>query len=708
MAEAYHIAGKIDSSEFFYKKFLNDASKKQFLRPKAERGIEMCAVARELMANPVEAKIQNIGAPINSPYAEYSPIVAYDENTLYFTSRRYRMDGSNENKVEAQTGMYYEDMYVIFRSISGSWMEPELLNINVADQHSSVVSMSPDGRRIYIYKTFSGNGNIYESEFILGTGWTFPELVGSNVNSDANEFFATITADEQRLYFVSDCYGGFGGKDIWYSQKLPNGEWGKAINMGEPINTAGDEDAPFLHPDGKTMYFSSNGHRSMGGYDIFYSQLENDGWREPTNLGYPINTTDDDHSYISTPDGNRAYYSSKGANTIGSTDIYVVEYETEEETRPDVDLSVFALLKGWVFPAPSESLHADLKITITDIKTNEMKGQTRPVERNGSFVFIIPAGNSYDVNLSLGNKSIYKERIDIAEGKVYQEMSREIFLAPSNSKTPAYAIDDNILGNILKWKLSFKDESQLIPLGSMVYLLDQKGKVIDSSHVSKDGYFEYFKLEADKPYILRPSLSKEIDGEILLSAINGESNSNVPEMINIKNTFYNKGFEPSIEKKPVPDNQIVKKTEAIVKKTTPPFAEKPLKSKSKAINDQQGELIIYFENNVASEIPADQIDKMATSIKLAIEDNPNTKITLMGSASHLPTNRSGGNIELAQLRLKYGKAALVKALKKQGLDFNKISTIDEQFLLSGPKPEEKEEYNKARFSDYQYFKLILN
>jgi len=175
LAEAYHIAGKIDSSEFFYKKFLNDASKKQFLRPKAERGIEMCAVARELMANPVEAKIQNIGAPINSPYAEYSPIVAYDENTLYFTSRRYRMDGSNENKVEAQTGMYYEDMHIIFRSISGSWMEPELLNINVADQHSSVVSMSPDGRRIYIYKTFSGNGNIYESEFILGTGWVFPE-----------------------------------------------------------------------------------------------------------------------------------------------------------------------------------------------------------------------------------------------------------------------------------------------------------------------------------------------------------------------------------------------------------------------------------------------------------------------------------------------------------------------------------------------------
>jgi hypothetical protein len=208
LAKAYHIHANIDSAEFFYQKFLDDASKKQFLRPIATRGMEMCAVARELMKNPVDAKIVNVGAPINSEFAEYSPIVAYDENTLYFTSRRFRTDGSNEGKLDARTGMFFEDMYVSFRSISGRWMEPELLNINVADQHSSVVSMSTDGRRIYIYKIFGGVGNIYESEFVLGTGWTEPSLVGSNVNSTSNEFFATITADEQRLYFVSDRKGG--------------------------------------------------------------------------------------------------------------------------------------------------------------------------------------------------------------------------------------------------------------------------------------------------------------------------------------------------------------------------------------------------------------------------------------------------------------------------------------------------------------------
>jgi hypothetical protein len=712
LAEAYHISGNIDSSELYYQKFLDQASKKQYLRPKASRGLEMCDNARELMANPVDVKITNIGAPINSPFAEYLPIVAYDENTLYFTSRRLRSDGSNDSKIEVTTGMYYEDMYVSFRSISGNWMEPELLNINAIDAHSSAVSMSADSRRIYISKTFSGNGNIYESEFIFGTGWTEPELVGSNVNSQDNEFFATITADEQRLYFVSDRSGGLGGKDIWCSNKLHNGEWGKAINMGAPINTAGDEDAPYLHPDGKTMYFSSNGHKSMGGYDIFYSQFENNEWTSPTNLGYPINTTDDDQSYISTPDGNRAYYSRKGANTVGSTDIYVVEYPVEENDRPKVDFNVFALVKGWVFPAPNQVLPAELEILIRDNETNEIKGQAKPVERNGSFVFIVPVGSSCEVTLNIEDDQLYKERIDIPEGKVYQELSREIFLTPSDGKVKAIAIDDKVLGNLLKWRLSFKDDSKAIPLGSMVYYLDKEEQVIDSSYVSKDGYFEYKKLDPRETYILKPSLSLADTLSLEINSINNKDNV-APKMSRQDQIFYEEGKAPKPIERVATQNSLKTQDEPTEGQKDQPqskkekFDTKTTVEKSLIPSDSKV-FYIYFDYNVASNIPLKEIKTITTAIANELNSKGKASISLEGCASTLSANRKGGNQEMAALRLKFGKAALMKQLKADGLDISKISIMREESIVSGPENVNNPEVANKKHIDFQYFKVQLN
>ncbi|MEZ4722246.1 MAG: hypothetical protein R2813_10265 [Flavobacteriales bacterium] len=547
LGKAEHIATNLDSAEHYYQKFLDDASKKHYLRPDAEAGLRMCATARKLMADPVEAQIINIGSPINSPYAEYSPIVAFDENTLYFTSRRMRTDASNQGKTEASTGMFYEDMYVSFRSINGNWMEPELLNINVADEHSSVVSMSPDGRKLYIYKTYNGDGNIYESDFVLGTGWSQPGLVGSNVNTTDNEFFATITSDEQRLYFVSDRKGGEGGKDIWYCQKLPNGEWGKAINAGKPINTAGDENAPYLHPDGKTMYFSSNGHESMGGYDVFVTRKDQNGnWTQPSNLGYPINSTDDDHSYVSTPSGTRAYYSSnKGVETMGSTDIYVIEYKSEEEEAADVDLSTFAVLKGYVFPAPNEKLPDNIDISITERESNALIGVAKPVERNGSFVFIIPSGREYTVTLKLGEATMYQENIDIPVGSKYQELQREIFLTPTDGdRQRIIALSDEVLGNVARWKLSFFGNKESIPIGSRVLYLDGKGEVLDTAYVSKDGYFMFKTLKTDQNYVLKP-LVEGADNSKLNIVLDDKTKTLVPiNMIVTGNVFYEEGKAP--------------------------------------------------------------------------------------------------------------------------------------------------------------------
>jgi hypothetical protein len=511
--------------------------------------------------------------------------------------------------------------------------------------------------------------------------------------------------------------------------------------MGAPINTSGDEDAPYLHPDGKTIYISSNGHASMGGYDIFYSQMDAEGeWKTPINVGYPINTTDDDHSYISTPDGSRAYYSSKGSNSIGSTDIYVVEYGVEEnEAIPEIDMSVFALLKGWVFPAPNQALPTDLEITITNIKTGDIKGQAKPVERNGSFVFIIPSGETYDVDFTLSNGSIYKERISIPDGQAYQELSREIFLAPPGSSKPAIALKDEVLGNVLKWRLSFKDPEKLVPLGSMIYYMDEDQNIVDSVYISKDGFFEFKKLSNDQHYVLKPVLAKDLSGDLKLEAI-GETTNEI-SMVPADRIFYEEGRAPSEDVADVPVESVPEKIEEpvneIVKFVIPEAPEEPTEAEPKTptkttaeavkpvrkpvqnndpiensntvkpLSDQK-EFRINYEFNVASQIPESEIKTIAQAIEREYKKNGSVNLTLIGSASYLSTNRNGGNIELAELRLKYGKSALSKELRNLGLDINKISTIKEETRLNGPKPEEVMEHTEGLFIDHQYFMVILN
>jgi hypothetical protein len=543
LALSYHIKSNLEKAEEFYQKFLDQSSSKHFLKDDAERGIEELITARELMKNPLQATITNLGGPINTEFAEYSPIVAMDESTVYFTSRRLRPDSTNRGSIEATTGMYYEDMYVSYRNINGKWMNPELLNINIPGEHSSVVSMGKNGRKIYIYRIFNGKGNIYESNFILGSGWTNPVLVGSDVNSSHNEYFAALSADENRLYFVSDRPGGLGGKDIWYSNKLPNGQWGKALNLGAPINSAQDEDAPFIHPDGKTMFFSSNGHKTMGGYDIFFSKLIDEKWSDPTNMGYPINSTDNDHSFITTPSGKRGYYSSKGSGSLGSTDIYIVDFKPEEPNAPEVDMSAFAVLKGFIFDPSKQEIPDDLSINISKNSSNELVGSAHPVKRNGSYVFIIPSGDTYLVEYILSEKVLYSEVVAIPEGVKYQEIKREIFFYTDPAlQKQVIALDEKVLGNVLKWKLRLFGNNNTATVGSRVLYLDGEGNVIDTVYVSKEGFFEYKKLSSES--ILRPILDLE-DGSGMEISLMDEGKT-ILQMININGVYYEKGKEPKL------------------------------------------------------------------------------------------------------------------------------------------------------------------
>ncbi|UII32979.1 OmpA family protein [Fulvivirga ulvae] len=291
--------------------------------PEVERRIYECENAIEFVANPAHYSIVNVGNAINSEYEEYAPVLNEDETTMIFTSRR--KDGNLNQNVD-RDNKPFEDIF-ISKKTGGKWGAAK----NIGDvintpYHGSSLALSADGNQLFLYKD-DNNGDIYVSERKEDDTWTFPHPLSENINSSGfKENAVSISPDQSILFFASDRPGGQGGIDIYYSIKDRNGEWTRSKNLGPVINTSYDDDGPFIDYDGKTLYFSSQGRKGMGGYDLFksvYDSAANE-WSEPENLGYPINTPDDDIYFVSTKDGKRGYYASVREDGLGYTDIYMV------------------------------------------------------------------------------------------------------------------------------------------------------------------------------------------------------------------------------------------------------------------------------------------------------------------------------------------------------------------------------------------------
>ncbi len=208
-------------------------------------------------------EITNLGDKVNSAYADYKPVLTADESQLIFTSRR---EGSTGDAVNAE-GKYFEDIYVS-NFENGEWTVPKSIGPTInTDDHEATVGLSADGQQLYVYKFLEGSGDIYMSN-LMGANWMEPQKMGSDINLKSWESHASISADSKYLFFTSDREGGYGGSDIYYCQRLPDGSWGLAINMGPMVNSSYDEDGGYMHPDGQNFFFSSKGHNTMGGYDI--------------------------------------------------------------------------------------------------------------------------------------------------------------------------------------------------------------------------------------------------------------------------------------------------------------------------------------------------------------------------------------------------------------------------------------------------------
>lgn len=298
------------------------------------RRMQECAIGKDLVSKPKPFSIANIGIEINSEFDDYAAVVNGDETEMIFTSRR-REGNMNENV--GDDNRPYEDIYISKRQ-GGSWQPAiNLGNIVNTRFNESNIALSPSGNTLFIYRDGVGEGDIFSSTRQPDGSWSKPVPLPGAVNSSFYESSITITKDESTIFFASERPGGLGGIDIYSCTKDKKGAWTVVRNLGPGINTEFDEEGPFIDYDGKTLYFSSKGHNGMGGYDIFKAtliNLEKKEWSEPENLGYPINTPDDDVFLVGTATPNRFYYSSVRPDGVGYSDIYLISDKKVTEDKP--------------------------------------------------------------------------------------------------------------------------------------------------------------------------------------------------------------------------------------------------------------------------------------------------------------------------------------------------------------------------------------
>ncbi len=391
-----------------------------------EKRVYECESGKKFFENPVEAIVTNVSSRLNSSYPDYVPVISADESVMYFTSRKSTTTGGKRDKFD---GNFFEDIYVSHRH-QRQWSEPKNLGPPInTESHDAAVGLSHDGQILYIFKD-ENRGDIFECN-LQGTEWSKPRSM-KEINSKYKEGSAAISADGKKFFFTSNREGTYGGMDIYICGLMENGKWGEPTNMGPNINTEYDEDGVFFHPNGKTLYFSSTGHNSMGEYDIFKADFIGDTmWTKPVNLGYPINTTGDDIFYVLSASGLHGYYSSSRKGGSGEKDIYMITMPQEMSIKgKDIErdpVNPLTLVKGIIVDAVTQvPIEADIEVTnnsmikvISKLKSNS---------KTGKYIIALPSGKNYGISVKKAGYLFHSENFNIDPSTDYREVVIKIEL----------------------------------------------------------------------------------------------------------------------------------------------------------------------------------------------------------------------------------------------------------------------------------------
>jgi outer membrane protein OmpA-like peptidoglycan-associated protein len=406
------------------------------------RHIRECKNGQVLAKTPVRVFIDNAGPELNSTDSDYGPVVSADEATILITSRR---PNSPSAKKDPNGDGYYEDIYTATWK-GKAWSKATNLGEPVnSDGHDATVGLSPDGQHLLVYVD-DKNGDINEAN-LRGTTWGRPQRLGGRINTAFHESSASYSPDGRYLYFVSTKPDGSrGGSDI-YRVELEGR--GPAMNLGPEINTPYGEEGVFMMPDGKTMYFSSEGHNSMGGYDIFKSTYQDGHWSEPENLGWPINTPDDDVFFVTSASGRHGYYSSERPGGLGGKDIYRITFLGPEKqpllSQEDqllasrlqpvrqtllapavaVASAKVTILKGTITDNASKQ-PMEATIDLIDNVTGQNIASFKSNATSGKYLVSLPSGVNYGIVVRQEGYLFHSENFDLPANAAYAEVVKDI------------------------------------------------------------------------------------------------------------------------------------------------------------------------------------------------------------------------------------------------------------------------------------------
>ncbi len=421
--KSFHMLNQFEQAVKYYQEAKTKESKTHDdVAVEAARHIEECNFGDQMVQRPINVEIENLGDAINTEFQEYVPVITADHSELFFTTRRPSNTGG---EIDPNLGDYFEDIYHVTKNEDGTWNMSENVGVPVnSARHDATVALSVDGQKLFLYRdNDKGVGNIFIAEK-NGLEWSEPVLLPAPINSKSTETSACFNHSGSEIYFVSDRKGGLGGKDIYKSVKGSDGEWGEATNLGPIVNTPYDEDAVFMHADGKTLYFSSKGHNTMGGYDIFKTVCEKGIWSKPENIGYPVNSPEDDVCFVLSADGESGYYTSDKVQGNGLRDIYKITFldVIKEHNRPKL-----TLVKGTITDSET-GLPLAAKIEVYDNDTGELVGVYESNSATGKYMVSLPSGHHYGINVESKGYLFYSGNLDLPATKTYDEVQDDIGL----------------------------------------------------------------------------------------------------------------------------------------------------------------------------------------------------------------------------------------------------------------------------------------
>ena len=438
-------------------------------RDRAELGIANCLFAAEAIKNPVPFEPKNLGLNVNTTDPEYYPCITADDSTLIFTRR--------VTDPEAQPYGMQEDFFVSHRGTDAAWRKGEpVANVNTRQFNEGAGTLTPDGRFI-VFTKCAGDDGMYGGGlkglgscdlFIsrrVGDRWSKPENLGSPVNSRAWESQPSMGSDGRTLYFVRGqrMRDGVKGMDIFVTRLQEDGSFSKPEKVRGQVNTPMQEESVQIHPDGRTLYFSSDGHAGMGGLDLFVSRLGADStWGKPLNLGYPINTNADENSLLVSADGKLAYFASDRPGGQGDLDLY--SFELYQQVRPNA----VSFVRGKVYDKETKAaLEAD--VMLYDLSTGALVTAAYSDPATGEFLVCLPTGRDYALNAGLEGYLFFSQNYAVqGEGTVTKPFTLDVPMSPL--KKDAHIALRNVFFNTASSELLPQSNVELDKLTKLMFL----------------------------------------------------------------------------------------------------------------------------------------------------------------------------------------------------------------------------------------------